>query len=177
MHLDALYAQRSELDAGRDALTSLLNRKFLPAVMSKELAYAREHGASFSVLSIDVDHFKQVNDQHGHDGGDAVLQQLATIMSTHTRSGDYLFRMGGEEFLLLLVDCKPIDAERVAEKLRAAVAAHVFQLPRNVQLQATISLGVANFNGHPDYQTLLKRADEALYQAKAEGRNRAAVML
>ena len=177
MHLDALYAQRSELDAGRDALTSLLNRKFLPAVMSKELAYAREHGASFSVLSIDVDHFKQVNDQHGHDGGDAVLQQLATIMSTHTRSGDYLFRMGGEEFLLLLVDCKPMDAERVAEKLRAAVAAHVFQLPRNVQLQATISLGVANFNGHPDYQTLLKRADEALYQAKAEGRNRAALML
>ena len=65
----------------------------------------------------------------------------------------------------------------MAEKLRAAVAAHVFQLPCNVQLQATISLGVANFNGHPDYQTLLKRADEALYQAKAEGRNRAALML
>lgn len=172
MHLDSLYAQRSELDAGRDALTSLLNRKFLPAVMSKELSYARSHSTQFSVLLIDVDHFKEVNDRYGHDGGDAVLQQLAASLFQHSRSGDYLFRMGGEEFLLLLVDCLPADAARVAEKLRASVCAYTFELPGDVQLQITISIGVANFNGHPDYQSLLKRADVALYQAKAEGRNR-----
>lgn len=172
LHLDTLFAQSSELEAGRDALTSLLNRKFLSVVMGKELAFARDHHSTFSVLSIDVDHFKAINDSLGHDGGDAVLQHLAVVMTEYCRSGDYLFRMGGEEFLLLLVDCKPHDAERVANKLRDAVAKEPFRLPGERQHAVTVSIGVASFSGHPDYQSLLKRADEALYQAKKAGRNR-----
>lgn len=102
--LDALFEQNSELEAGRDVLTRLLNRKFLPVVLGKSVDHARTTGASFAVLAIDVDHFKRINDSHGHEAGDMVLQQMAAVLSHYTRGGDYLFRLGGEEFLLLLVD-------------------------------------------------------------------------
>ncbi|MGN1055248.1 MAG: diguanylate cyclase, partial [Comamonas sp.] len=103
MNLEALFTQSSELDAGRDVLTQLLNRKFLPVVMTKEVAYARKTASVFSVLAIDIDHFKHINDRYGHEAGDAVLQQVAALMSNSIRGGDYLFRLGGEEFLMLLV--------------------------------------------------------------------------
>ena len=170
-HLDALFEQNSELEAGRDVLTRLLNRKFLPVVLGKSVDHARSNGASFAVLAIDIDHFKQINDGHGHEAGDMVLQQMASLLTHHTRGGDYLFRLGGEEFLLLLVDTPLAGARRAAEKLCAQVAAEAFHLPRDQTAQVTVSIGVAAFNGHPDYQTLLRRADAALYQAKHAGRN------
>lgn len=170
-HLDALFEQNSELEAGRDVLTRLLNRKFLPVVLGKSVDHARSNGASFAVLAIDIDHFKQINDNHGHEAGDMVLQQMASLLTHNTRGGDYLFRLGGEEFLLLLVDTPLTGAQRAAEKLRAQVAAEQFHLPREQSAQVTVSIGVAAFNGHPDYQTLLRRADAALYQAKHAGRN------
>ncbi|NMM81045.1 diguanylate cyclase [Acidovorax sp. SRB_14] len=169
--LDALFEQNSELEAGRDVLTRLLNRKFLPVVLGKEVNYARDSGSSFAVLAIDIDHFKRINDGHGHEAGDMVLQQMAAVLSHHTRGGDYLFRLGGEEFLLLLVDTPLAGAQRAAQKLCQQVAAEAFQLPRDQTLQVTVSIGVAAFNGHPDYQSLLRRADAALYQAKNAGRN------
>lgn len=170
-HLDALFEQNTELEAGRDVLTRLLNRKFLPVVLGKSVDHARSNGASFAVLAIDIDHFKQINDGHGHEAGDMVLQQMASLLTHHTRGGDYLFRLGGEEFLLLLVDTPLAGARRAAEKLCAQVAAEAFHLPRDQTAQVTVSIGVAAFNGHPDYQTLLRRADAALYQAKHAGRN------
>ena len=152
-------------------LTRLLNRKFLPVVLGKSVDHARSNGASFAVLAIDIDHFKQINDGHGHEAGDMVLQQMASLLTHNTRGGDYLFRLGGEEFLLLLVDTPLAGARRAAEKLCAQVAAEAFHLPRDQTAQVTVSIGVAAFNGHPDYQTLLRRADAALYQAKHAGRN------
>lgn len=170
--LDSLFEQSSALEAGRDVLTRLLNRKFLPVVLDKEVHYAREGGHSFSVLSIDLDHFKQVNDTHGHEAGDMVLQQVASLLSQHSRGGDYLFRLGGEEFILVLVDTTADAARRTAERMRQHIAREMLHLPRNQTLQVTVSIGVATFNGHPDYQVLLRRADAALYQAKHQGRNR-----
>ena len=170
--LDNLFEQASELEAGRDVLTRLLNRKFLPVVMNKEMLYSRQAGGTFGVLIVDVDNFKQINDRYGHDGGDQVLQQVAAALSNNTRGGDYAFRLGGEEFLLVLVD---IDAKKVmqtAEKLRAHIAGERFRLPQEETLNVTVSIGAAVHDGHPDYERLLRRADQALYEAKRTGRNR-----
>lgn len=171
LNLEALFEHNSQMDAGRDVLTHLLNRKFLPVVLSKEVAYARETHTTFSVLTLDIDHFKRINDTWGHDSGDMVLQQISAILSNNSRGGDYVFRMGGEEFLLLLVDTSAVSALRVAEKLRAHVEREPFTLPRNERLSATVSIGVATFDGHPDYQRVLRQSDQALYAAKAKGRN------
>lgn len=171
LNMESLFEHNSQMDAGRDVLTHLLNRKFLPVVMSKEVAYARESGTTFSVLSLDIDHFKRINDSWGHEGGDMVLQQISAILSNNSRGGDYVFRMGGEEFLVLLVDTNAQAAQRVAEKLRAQVARDPFTLPRNERLSVSVSIGVATFDGHPDYQRVLRQSDEALYAAKARGRN------
>ena len=174
-HLETLFNQVSELESGRDVLTHLLNRKFLPVVMNKEINYARQHQRYFCVLVIDVDHFKNINDSHGHEVGDSVLQQLAALLSNSCRSGDYVFRLGGEEFLMLLVDITASKAAKVAEKLRLWVEKEEFRLPRGLTLNITISIGLAQYTGHPDPQKLLNRADDALYIAKGQGRNRVVI--
>src|SRR5690606_17421291 len=161
--LDSLFEQANDLEAGRDALTRLLNRKFLPVVMSKEVLYSRQSGHTFAVLLLDVDYFKQINDNHGHDVGDQVLQHLAGLLTSNTRGGDYAFRHGGEEFLVLLVDINPTKAMQVAENLRHRIAAEPAKLSNQQSLNVTVSIGVAVHDGHPDYQRLLRRADEALY--------------
>lgn len=171
LELDALFQKANELEGGRDVLTSLLNRKFLPVVLSKEVAYARERNSQFAVIAIDIDHFKQVNDVHGHEAGDMVLQQFAALLSDSVRGGDYLFRLGGEEFLMLSVDIDEARAVATAERLRARIAAEVFRLPRDRTMALTISIGLAMHDGHPDYQRTLRRADVALYAAKQRGRN------
>lgn len=172
MHLDSLFEQSREIDAGRDVLTQLLNRKFLPVVLGKEITYCRERHSNFAVLAIDADHFKQVNDTYGHAGGDAVLQQLAQMLSDACRSGDYTFRLGGEEFLVLLVDVSRAQALSMAQRLNAQVAAKDLRLPGDRLARISISVGVAMHDGHPDYQYTLRQADAALYTAKNQGRNR-----
>lgn len=171
-HLDHLFELNSELEAGRDVLTRLLNRKYLGAVLSRQINYCRNHGTDFALLVIDVDHFKAINDTHGHDSGDVVLQQLAVTLNNSIRSGDYLFRLGGEEFLAVLVDVDAEGAMYAADKLRRRVADEPVHLARGQQLEVTISIGVALHGGHPDYQHALQRADQALYKAKSEGRDR-----
>jgi diguanylate cyclase len=168
---DALFDQFVHLEGGRDALTQLLNRRFLSAILSREVELCRNTGQSFSVILLDVDHFKRVNDQHGHEAGDRLLQQLANVLVDNIRSGDFLFRYGGEEFLVLCVELDAVQALQVAEKIRLAVQAEPVALGHQQQLNMTVSLGVASHDGHPDYQRLIDRADQALYRAKAAGRN------
>ncbi|MGV6474760.1 diguanylate cyclase [Azotobacter vinelandii] len=170
-HLDNLFEQANVLESGRDVLTHMLNRKFLPVILAKEVAYARQNERSFAVLAVDIDRFKHINDEFGHEAGDVVLQQLASLLSNHCRGGDYVFRMGGEEFLVLLVDVTQAHALGVAEKLRQQAAQERFRLPGEQDLQLTVSIGVALHDGHPDYQHLLRQADRALYEAKHGGRN------
>lgn len=169
--IDTLFTQASELEGGRDVLTRLLNRKFLPVVMNKEISFARVNNKNFSVLMIDVDYFKNINDSYGHEAGDVVLQQVANLLSSSCRSGDYVFRVGGEEFLVLLVDIAPDKASKVAENLRALIEKEAFSLPDGTDLKLTVSIGVAEYAGHPDPQQLLNRVDKALYKAKNHGRN------
>ncbi|MBN8488989.1 MAG: GGDEF domain-containing protein [Burkholderiales bacterium] len=169
---DTLFDRLVDLEAGRDALTQLLNRRFLPAVLGREVELSRRGGPCFAVLMIDVDHFKDINDRHGHEAGDRVLQHLASVLVASVRSGDSVFRYGGEEFLLLLVEVSALQALQLAEKIRQAVAAESIPLAGGSRLTATVSVGVAVHDGHPDYQRLIDQADRALYQAKADGRNR-----
>lgn len=171
-HLERLFEQHNEMESGRDALTRLLSRKFLPVVLSKEVNYARTTGTTFALLAMDLDHFKDINDRYGHEAGDMVLQQFAMLVNNSTRGGDYAFRLGGEEFLLLLVDIGPQGAMRVANTLRDLTESESFRLPQNQSVRMTVSIGLAMHDGHPDYLRTMRRADAALYEAKRKGRNR-----
>lgn len=170
--LTKLFDRFIELEHGRDTLTRLLDRRFMPAVLNREVRLAMRGGGSFSVVLFDVDHFKSINDNHGHKGGDMVLQQVARLVAENIRSSDFCFRYGGEELLVVLVEANISNALTVADKIREKLLSSELELPDNQSLKVTISGGVASFDGHPDYEQLIKRADQALYQAKSAGRNR-----
>ena len=159
----------------RDVLTGLANRRLLMERLREEELRSQRSGRPFVLAMLDVDHFKQINDGYGHEAGDLVLQQLAILFGNHSRGGDYVFRLGGEEFLVVLVDINANSALGVAEKLRRQIEQERFQLPGNQTLQLSVSIGLALHDGHPDYQHTLRRADEALYAAKHGGRNRVVV--
>ncbi|PWF24870.1 sensor domain-containing diguanylate cyclase [Corticimicrobacter populi] len=162
------YLQRRigklNLDAQTDSMTGLLNRRAREEI----LAHWQDSEQSFAVVVLDIDHFKRVNDTYGHDVGDHVIVQLAQIMRASSRGQDRLFRLGGEEFQILLPDTSQDIAQQVAERLRQAVVSYVF--PDVGEL--TISLGVAHFPGTAeDVALVMKQADQALYAAKSQGRN------
>ncbi|MEC9305281.1 MAG: GGDEF domain-containing protein, partial [Pseudomonadota bacterium] len=152
-----------------------LNRKFLSVVLNREIEIARHSEKCFALLMVDIDHFKSINDTHGHDAGDNGLQQVASILDRSTRGGDYVFRMGGEEFLIVLVDTDQDGSRLFAERLRHAVAKEPMLAAADTLLNVTVSVGVTLHDGHPDYQRSMQRADQALYQAKRSGRNRVVV--
>jgi diguanylate cyclase len=170
--VNALFDRLTDLEAGRDVLTQLYNRRFLQTIMRRAMKLAMRHENSYAVLMLDVDHFKRVNDQHGHDVGDRVLQHVAALMLAHARASDFFFRYGGEEFLAVLNEVNPEQALMVAEKIRSRIESADIGLGDGKALRVTISIGVAMHDGHPDFQQLIIRADEALYQAKQSGRNR-----
>ncbi|MCD9030491.1 GGDEF domain-containing protein [Luteimonas sp. Y-2-2-4F] len=170
--LTLLFGRIGELEAGSDALTRLLNRRFLPTVLRTEIELAASHRHEFAVLLLDVDHFKRINDEHGHDTGDRALQHLAGLLTQAVRSSDYVFRLGGEEFLIVLVAVGAERALAFAETLRERIAATPLPLADGRRLPMSASIGVAPHDGHPDYERLLVRADRAMYAAKRGGRDR-----
>jgi len=170
-HFIALFQSASHVSSGRDALTQMLNRRFMPAILSQEVTFASEGGVPLSLLMIDIDHFKAINDGRGHPAGDAVIREVADIVLQNVRASDFAFRYGGEEFLLALVETPLATAMTIAERIRIEVAGKAIALPDGSTLTATISIGVASFRGHPDHEFLLQRADRALYLAKESGRN------
>lgn len=169
--LNNLFERQLEVENGRDTLTRLLNRRFLPSVLSREIQVATERHTQFAMLLMDVDHFKRINDEYGHESGDLVLQQAAVLILDTVRNGDFVFRYGGEELLVMLVEIDQPVAMRIAETLRARFESNEFLIGQGRKLQATISVGVAMYDGHPDYQYLINRADQAMYLAKQQGRN------
>ncbi|TIC85358.1 diguanylate cyclase [Crenobacter intestini] len=170
--LGTLFDRHVEVENGRDALTRLLNRRFLPAVLSREIQLHQRSQQQFGVLLIDLDHFKAINDTHGHEGGDRVLQQAAQLITACVRAGDFVFRYGGEEVLVVLVELGHDDLMRIAETLRGRFEAQAFTVTNGLEIRVSVSIGVALHDGHPDYQYLIGRADDALYRAKRGGRNR-----
>jgi diguanylate cyclase len=173
-HLTELVRHMLEMHNLRDPLTGILSRRYLPYVMRQEIALYRRTGKSFAVLMLDVDHFKAINDEHGHAAGDAVLTQFSATLQAAVRSSDFVFRYGGEEFLILLSHATEAQALKVAEKIRAEVERHPFMTHTGTVLHVTTSIGVALYDGHPDYERVIDQADRALYRAKDAGRNRCA---
>ena len=165
--------QALEMQARCDPLTGLLNRRGLGGQFDFAIALARRSGRPLSLLTVDVDHFKRVNDTHGHGVGDQVLQGLARTLQQRLRRSDVAARIGGEEFVALLPDTGLEEAQAAADALRLAVAAQEHPQVGHI----TISLGVSALRaGDEDSASaLMQRADAALYQAKGEGRNRVCV--
>ena len=157
--------------AMHDPLTSLLNRRAFFEIFEKEVARARRQQSSLGLLMVDLDHFKEVNDQHGHPAGDAVLREAARRLRARVRATDIVGRYGGEEFVLALPGCGLKQAVAIGEHLRDCISAEPFDIPSG-RLTMTTSVGVVTTWDMAEAGHLLKTADEALYRAKAGGRNR-----
>jgi len=161
--------------ATRDELTGLPNRRQMQALMDQELLRALRHHHDFCIALVDLDHFKRVNDEHGHAAGDAVLRAFAQGGQTAMRGTDVLARWGGEEFIVLLPETAMPPAVAGMERLRQQTAALRIDVGGGVQVAITVSIGLT---GHRRSETLaqtLERADQLLYKAKAEGRNRTCI--
>lgn len=158
-----------------DDLTGVLARRAFLQQGERLLARYQRESAGLAVLMVDVDHFKQVNDQLGHGAGDQLLIGIAQAMTSALRPQDVLGRLGGEEFAVVLPDASPAEAHAIAERLRTVVEQRPFGTAQAPEQHATVSIGLvhsASLGGDADLDTLLLAADAALYRAKAEGRNR-----
>jgi diguanylate cyclase (GGDEF)-like protein len=154
-----------------DKLTGLYNRRKLDEVLEEELVRAQRYQVDVSIIMLDIDHFKQVNDTHGHGVGDAVLVAMAKLLREQTRDADALGRLGGEEFLVVCPHSNAEGSLHAATKLREAIAGHHFPGVG----QVTSSFGIASCRPDDTAVTILARADAALYRAKGAGRNRVEV--
>jgi diguanylate cyclase len=157
-------------EARLDGLTGTNNRKSFDEELNRRMAEWRRRQTPISLLMIDVDHFKKINDRHGHPAGDAVLREIARVLQATMREMDFVARYGGEEFAVILPSTVLRDARRAAERALEAVAGHRFALDDG-ELDVTVSVGLAEAMPGDDAATLLRRADEALYLSKAAGRN------
>ncbi|WP_024460360.1 GGDEF domain-containing protein [Marinimicrobium sp. LS-A18] len=173
---NALNYQNAVRLASVDALTGLGNRAALDTALHRELRLAERCGSEFSLLLVDVDHFKQINDRWGHSRGDQVLREVGKAISHACRETDLVYRYGGEEFVVLLSGTDANGARIFAERLRHAVQTWVSDRER---LSVTVSIGVSTRKpeGETSIHSLFDRADQALYRAKAQGRNRVAMEL
>lgn len=172
---DQLIAARESLrdEATHDQLTGVWNRAGIRDILQRECARLRRTGRSVGVVLADLDHFKRVNDTHGHLAGDQVLREIAQRMQGSVRAYDSIGRYGGEEFVIILPDCHADAAFLQAERLRSVVSGRTVRAG-NVSIAVTLSLGVAASaqTGCEDCESLLQAADSALYRAKAAGRDR-----
>ncbi len=165
------YQRRLEEMATTDSLTGLLNRQTAEQMLQTLMAESKRTDKPFCLLMADLDHFKAVNDTYGHLTGDRVLHETAHLFTRRLRASDIICRWGGEEFLAILKGCNPEDAQGIAEKLRADLAEQFGSNPQQ-PLTVTISIGLTDFRPDDTLETLLFRADTALYEAKRAGRNR-----
>ncbi len=171
LEMTALYEDAHRL-ASLDSLTGLLNRRAFLDVLHRESARCQRHGYPMSLLLLDADHFKRVNDTHGHAAGDAVLQGFARILQSVARRSDVVARWGGEEFVVALPQTGAAGARVAAERVRRALADAPFPIPGGEVLRMTASIGAAT--GHPEWDkdAIVTAADGAMYAAKSRGRNR-----
>ena len=154
-----------------DSLTNLCNRKRLDALLEEEIRRARRYRRALSLLMLDIDHFKRINDVYGHSAGDSVLMRLAASMGERLRPGDKLGRYGGEEFCAICPETSLTHASKIAESLRSMVAdQHI--LVDNQALAVSVSIGAAEWNPQMQGPDLYRAADQMLYRAKSLGRNR-----
>lgn len=174
----ALDIERLRKLSETDPLTGLLNRRAFLGTAERQVAYARRYDRTLAVVVADIDHFKQVNDTHGHAAGDAVIRDIALRLQTAARDTDLVARFGGEEFVVLLMESDVTAAVSYAERTRALIAASPVVAESGAQVRVTVSLGCTVLSASDrDVQDAIDRADDALYGAKAAGRNRVRVSL
>jgi diguanylate cyclase (GGDEF)-like protein len=174
-HLQRLSTVKKE--AIYDTLTGLVNRRYCEERLSAETQKAFTGGSNLSVIMVDIDHFKKVNDTFGHAGGDQVLREIASLLKNSVRrQDDTVARYGGEEFVLVLPGAPLEAASTIAERIRQSIENNPFNIGQT-QIHLTISLGISNFPTHPakSKEELVKIADLALYEAKRGGRNRVCI--
>lgn len=169
-----------ERDAATDPLTGMFNRRYMSGRLTEEIANANRYGLPLSVLMLDIDHFKQINDQHGHQAGDEMLVALGKIIAEELRESDVLTRYGGEEFLIIATHTPLLAATNIAERVRKRIESHDFDIPKALggmrAIRMTVSIGVATIDAvTTERDALVHAADENLFQAKREGRNRVCV--
>jgi diguanylate cyclase (GGDEF)-like protein len=168
----AVANRRLQQAALTDSLTGMPNRRYLLERVEQEWAAYARNQRPFSVMMIDIDGFKQINDTFGHEAGDQVLRQVAVLLRRAARTEDVVGRLGGEEFLVICPGTNQAMGVRVAERLRQTVASHVFQVD-GVAIRVTVSIGISEReSGMAHVDDLMRRADTALYRAKNDGRNR-----
>ena len=171
---NALLYRAATQSALRDPLTGTGNRIAMDQTLIREIDMAKRHLQPLSLLMLDIDHFKRVNDSHGHGIGDEVLKGVAEAIKNQLRNVDMVFRFGGEEFLILLSNTSRDAAALVGERLRHAAQAQDY-FAAGTRIELTVSLGCATLLPGESVESLLRRADNALYVAKREGRNRLAM--
>jgi diguanylate cyclase (GGDEF)-like protein len=172
-----LYRHTAEVLAHFDSLTGIANRRHFMAACESLLELCRRNENPVSIIMLDIDHFKNINDNYGHLSGDMVLCQVSDILKDSVRKSDFLGRYGGEEFVIILPKTGPDDALQVAEKIRRIIESSPIKINADVTLNITLSAGVSGSNAATQgilLQDILKWADDALYQAKRSGRNRVA---
>jgi len=174
LRMAALISEARRL-AATDSLTGLMNRRAFLEAMELESSRATRHTLPLSVLMIDVDHFKKVNDTYGHDAGDVVLRGMATVLHRIARKSDFVARWGGEEFIVALVQTADAGGRIAAERVRRAINEATFTLPSGNPIKVTASIGLASAASTVQLEDLITRADRALYAAKGRGRNRVEV--
>ncbi len=168
---NALMYERAIRSATIDPLTGIQNRTGLRQHLEHQVELCSRHGTPLSVLMVDVDFFKAINDQHGHLAGDHVLIETVRNVVKATRNSDVVFRYGGEEFVVVLSNTGPEGAERLAKRICSAVSDGVVK-PADLPIKVTVSIGVAAWEQGDAMASLLERADHRLYEAKTTGRNR-----
>ncbi|WP_283183651.1 GGDEF domain-containing protein [Pseudomonas svalbardensis] len=171
---NALLYRAATQSALRDPLTDTGNRIAMDQTLQREIEMSRRHPQPLSLLMLDIDHFKRINDNHGHSAGDDVLKAVAASIKNQLRNVDMVFRFGGEEFLILLSNTNREAAAMVGERLRFAVQAEEYSADGHA-IELTVSLGCSTLLPGESADSLLRRADSALYVAKREGRNRLAM--
>ncbi|MDZ7754515.1 MAG: GGDEF domain-containing protein [Gammaproteobacteria bacterium] len=171
---NAQLYQRALLVAAKDPLTGAFNRATLEQSLHRDTSLAKRHGTPFSVIMLDLDHFKDINDRHGHMTGDCVLKSAARLFQECVRDSDTLFRFGGEEFTILLSNSDREGARQLAERIRGLLAGRTIHCDGH-DIQITVSAGVAQWSGDESPDRVLLRADQALYAAKDQSRNRVAL--
>lgn len=172
--LDESFHENLMSSALRDGLTKLFNKRYFLERLDSELKFAQRHGTALSLLMLDLDHFKKINDTMGHLAGDRVLTTVATVLHKAVRNEDVVARFGGEEFAIILRAIEIDSAQRMAERVRKLVESTSIPLDGGKTIKASVSIGIASYPATPCHtpEELVEVADQALYRAKHAGRNR-----
>lgn len=160
--------------ASRDSLTQCWNRRMMEDLRDNSIAEAQRNKSPLTLMVVDIDHFKKINDQYGHAAGDSALKQVVAVMNNNLREYDQVGRFGGEEFVIILPSTDIDSAWGVAERIRSAIQFHPMQTDTSASIDLTVSIGMAQYDPNIDRHgnQLFDRADQALYEAKQAGRNR-----